>query len=118
MRKPLRPCRHAGCTALVPGGYCDKHKRVPVRGAESKAWHRWYSLKVWTDDLRPNQLIREPFCRECLRHHRRTRATDVDHVLPHRGDWGRFTDRENLQSLCHGCHSAKTMREMRESGKF
>lgn len=24
--KPLRPCRHPGCTVLVPDGYCDAHR--------------------------------------------------------------------------------------------
>ena len=42
----------------------------------------------------------------------RTPATDVDHIRDHKGDWGLFTDRENLQSLCHSCHSRKTAAEM------
>ena len=53
---------------------------------------------------------------------RRVRATDVDHIRDHRGDWALFTDRSNLQSLCHSCHSRKTMREQgqirRENGGF
>ncbi|MFR5640946.1 MAG: HNH endonuclease [Butyricicoccus sp.] len=36
---------------------------------------------------------------------------------PHNGDWEKFTDRSNLQSLCHSCHSAKTMAESRAKGK-
>lgn len=72
------------------------------------------AAKLWTDDLRHNQLIREPFCRECDRYGIRTHATDVDHIQDHKGDWNLFTDRENLQSLCHSCHSKKTAKEMRE----
>ena len=111
--KPLRPCRHPGCRRLVPGGYCEQHKprNRNDRSEASKAWHKLYLTDLWTKQLRPEQLLREPFCRECARQGRRTPATDVDHVIPHRGDWGRFSDPENLQSLCHSCHSRKTAAE-------
>lgn len=117
--KPLRPCLHPGCTALVRGGYCEQHqpKRVERRSAESRAWRRWYSLPVWTDDLRPAQLLREPWCRECARRGLRVRATDVDHVVPFEGDWKLFTDPTNLQSLCHSCHGRKTAAESRAKAR-
>ena len=97
-------------------GYCDKHKPRDAdrRSAESRQWRAWYGTKLWTDDLRPTQLLREQWCRECARHGIRTRATDVDHIEPHNGDWEKFTDRSNLQSLCHSCHSRKTMAEMQQ----
>lgn len=109
--KPLRPCRHPGCPALTRDGWCPVHKPKQAPRQESAAWHRWYSLPIWTDDLRPAQLLREPFCRECARRGTRTRATDVDHVRDHKGDWALFTDPANLESLCHSCHSRKTARE-------
>ena len=115
--KPLRPCRHPGCPALTRDGYCPKHKPAKTERRVSAQWHGWYSLPIWTDNLRPAQLLREPWCRECARQGRRVRATDVDHIEPHNGDWQRFTDPSNLQSLCHGCHSAKTMAESRAKGK-
>lgn len=116
--KPLRPCRHPGCRTLVPGGYCDKHQ-PPRRAADRKAsaaWHDLYDLPIWKLQLRPEQLAREPFCRECWTPRRaRVRATEVDHVKPHRGDLQLFLDPNNLQSLCHRCHSRKTMQELNES---
>ena len=114
--KPLRPCRHAGCAELTRDGWCPKH-RPKSRRRDSAAYHSWYSLPIWTDHLRPDHLLQEPFCRECARHGIRRRATDVDHVVPHDGDWAKFTDRGNLQSLCHGCHSAKTMAESRAKSR-
>lgn len=109
--KPLRPCRHPGCAALTPDGWCPAHKPKPTARRESAAWHSWYSLPVWTNQLRPAQLLREPFCRECARRGLRVRATDVDHIQDHKGDWTLFAAEWNLESLCHSCHSRKTMRE-------
>lgn len=117
--KPLRPCLHPGCAVLVRSGYCERHRppRVERRSEDSRRWRRWYSLPVWTDDLRPEQLAREPFCRECAAHGLRVYATDVDHVVPHDGDWSKFIDPENLQSLCHSCHGRKTAAESRAKAR-
>lgn len=112
--KPLRPCRHPGCPALTREGYCPKHKPKRAERRASAEYHGWYSLPVWTDDLRPAQLLREPWCRECARRGVRTRATVVDHVTPHRGDWQMFIDLANHQSLCKRCHDRKTAREQAE----
>ena len=110
--KPIRPCRHPGCGQLTRDGYCPAHRPPQQpRSPEAAAWRRWYSRKIWTDDLRPGQLLREPFCRECARLGLRVYASHVDHIRDHKGDWALFTDRENLQSLCHSCHSRKTIRE-------
>ena len=112
--KPLRPCRRPGCGALTRDGWCERHRPQRTGRRESAAWHSWYSLPVWTDDLRPAQLLREPFCRECARHGLRTPATDVDHIRDHKGNWALFIDRSNLENLCHSCHSRKTARENRK----
>lgn len=110
--KPLRPCRHPGCPELTQEGWCPAHKPKPAARRESAAWHSWYNLPIWKDALRPAQLLREPFCRECARLGTRTWATDVDHIRDHKGDWSLFTDPSNLESLCHSCHSRKTAREL------
>lgn len=112
--KPLRPCRHPGCPNLTREGCCPAHKPKRAARRASAEYHAWYSLPVWTDELRPAQLLREPWCRECARQGRRVRATVVDHVRPHKGDWALFTDPANLQSLCKRHHDQKTAREMAE----
>lgn len=109
-RLPLRPCKHAGCPVLTRDGWCEKHRPKHQRRS-SADWHAWYNLPIWTDVLRPAQLLREPFCRECAATGRRTPATVVDHVKPHRGDWALFVDETNLQSLCKHHHDRKTARE-------
>lgn len=112
--KPLRPCRKPGCTELTSGGYCPKHKPKRAARTVSADWHWMYSQPIWTQDLRPAQLLEEPFCRDCAKQNLRTRATVVDHIVPHRGDRVLFEDRKNLQSLCTSHHNAKTAREMAE----
>ena len=112
--KPLRPCRHPGCPELTRDGCCPKHRPQRTGRRVSAQWHNLYSLPIWTQDLRPAQLLAEPWCRACARRGVRTRATVVDHIRPHRGDWALFTDRSNLQSLCKHCHDAKTAREQAE----
>jgi len=111
-RKPLRPCKHPGCPELTSEGWCLKHKTKSAPRLESAQWHGWYFLPIWVDDLRPTQLMEEPFCRECEGRGFRVYATEVDHVRPHRGVWALFIDRTNLQSLCKRCHSSKTMQEI------
>ncbi len=117
--KPLRPCRHPGCFRLSTAGWCPEHapknSRPDMRSDQAKQWHKLYNTKLWTDILRPEQLLREPFCRECAKLGYRVRATDVDHVQPHRGDLELFLDPGNLESLCHSCHSAKTWAEMQKN---
>ena len=121
--KPLRPCNHAGCGVLTRNGWCDKHKPREQRKA-SAGYHGWYMLPIWTDRLRPAQLLREPYCRECARQYppsdprHRTPATVVDHIVPHCGEWDVFIDSTNLQSLCKRHHDIKTAQEQREKRRF
>lgn len=115
--KPLRPCRHPGCAQLAREGYCTAHKPKKAGRRESAEWHDWYSKPIWTDRLRPAQLLREPFCRNCASKGLRTMATVVDHVLAFRGSWELFIDPNNLQSLCKHHHDQKTMLEMAERRK-
>ena len=67
---------------------------------------RVYDLQAWKR-ARAHHLATEPLCRMCKAQGRHTPAHHVDHILPisKGGDW---FDGENLQSLCHACHSLKT----------
>ena len=104
--------------ALTREGYCPKHKPQKAPRRVSAEYHSWYSLPIWTDDLRPAQLLREPFCRECAKRGDRIWATVVDHIKPHRGSWPLFIDPANHQSLCKRCHDRKTALEQRKTGGF
>lgn len=71
------------------GRDADPRRTIPLN---SSAWQR----------LRAYVLAVEPLCRDC-----KGVATDVDHVSGDPSD----NRPQNLQPLCHSCHSAKTMRE-------
>lgn len=71
----------------------------------------------WRDRLRPAQLHREPYCRECKKHGRTVLATDVDHIVVPNGDVSLQRDPENYQSLCATCHGRKTRSQPRGRGR-
>jgi 5-methylcytosine-specific restriction protein A len=108
---------------LTREGWCAKHKPREQRKA-SAGYHGWYMLPIWTERLRPAQLLREPFCRECARQYppsdprHRTPATVVDHIIPHCGEWDVFIDPDDLQSLCKRHHDIKTAQEQRDKRRF
>jgi 5-methylcytosine-specific restriction endonuclease McrA len=54
-------------------------------------------------------LSANPLCTECRRHNYLVEATEVDHVIEHKGDYKLFWDQTNWAPLCHECHSRKTM---------
>ena len=108
--RPNTPCRHPGCAALVPYGtkYCDKHRSLHPEDTRS-AGSRGYGT-AW-NKARKRYLETHPLCVECMKQGRYVKATDVDHIKPHRGDSVLFWDRSNWQSLCHRHHSIKTRNE-------
>lgn len=89
----------------------QRHKLPRIGKRQPRSYHRWYGLKSWRL-AREAQLSKQPLCEACLGQEpeQLTAATDVDHRQPHRGNWMLFIDPNNLQSLCHSCHSEKTAR--------
>ena len=118
-------CACPGCYAPVPQGekYCNKHKAKGLASEERQRKlaeqrrlqrsgsreERGYTYK-WRK-LRDRFIAQHPHCEECLKHGKITLATDVDHIIPHRGDPKLLYDEGNLQSLCKSCHSRKTAKE-------
>lgn len=112
-----RPCAWAGCHCYAVEGksYCEKH--LEAKKAEKRARDRARGTRTqrgYTNAwLRVAKafLDEHPFCAECLRHGKHTPATEVDHIVPHKGDRRLFWDAKNWQALCHECHSRKTFME-------
>lgn len=76
------------------GRDADPRRTLPLNGA---AWQK----------LRAYILRESPLCEHCAVLGHVVPATDVDHVDGNPGN----NSMANLQSLCHACHSHKTMRE-------
>ena len=81
------------------------------RSRSPAEYRSWYSTKLWRVALRPEALVRDLFtCQRCkvALTRGRSRPTDavVNHKEPHKGDWGKFTDPENLEAVCKQCHDS------------
>jgi len=90
-RLPVPPGLLPRKPANATGRDADPRRTLPLNGY---AWQR----------LRASVLNGEPLCRHCAARGLVTEATDVDHVSGDPGD----NSSENLQPLCHECHSRKT----------
>lgn len=78
---------------------------------ERLPWRKWYSLSIWRE-IRIGQLVTEPLCRRCAARGDVVRATVVNHIEPHRGDWDRFIAGP-FESVCKPCHDGEVQREER-----
>lgn len=117
----LKLCSYPGCRCPVAFGqkYCARHKAAGERreqrkkaeldkrrGSSSKRGYgaQWRKARLFF-------LINHPFCVECGKKGILKAATDVDHIIPHKGNQELFWDEDNWQPLCHECHSRKTASE-------
>lgn len=93
----------------------DRHareaRRLADRRRDAKHEYRgWYKLARWQKERRIF-LDANPFCVECAKEGRdAVKATDVDHIVPHRGDYEKFWAVANWQALCSMHHLEKTGR--------
>ena len=108
--KPNVPCRHPGCSALIPSGqkYCKEHLPLHPEYTRSAAG-RGYGSR-WQKESKLF-LRQHPLCKKCFEEGRYVKATVVDHITPHRGDEKLFWDQSNWQPLCKKHHDQKTGRE-------
>lgn len=111
--RPGHPCAHRGCAAVVKGRarYCPVHAEEGraydlSRGSASQRGYggQWRKIRALVLAERP--LCADPYG---LHPNQVVLATDVDHIIPLAA--GGSNARENLQPLCHSCHSAKTARD-------
>ena len=108
---PALPCPTPGCARLQP---CPAHSRESRVQRGNVDVRKWYRIARWRHPAwgrRAQTLARDPLCVVCLPLGRIEPSTDVDHVIPHNGDADLFWDPQNLQGLCHSCHSVKTQGE-------
>ena len=109
--KPKVPCQHPDCAERIQPGekFCEKHKPLHKDELRPGAAKRGYG-RAW-QKARKQFLNAHPLCEECMKNGRYVKATDVDHIIAHRGDEKLFRNRDNWRALCHSCHSKKTAKE-------
>jgi len=117
-------CLQPGCGKVAEQGadFCAAHKetnyKVDAQHARNQAapWRLWYGWAIWRN-LKAQFFNLDPMNAVCVYVDPRTGqrctkpAEEVDHIIPHCGNWDLFTDLKNLQGLCHFHHSQKTARE-------
>jgi 5-methylcytosine-specific restriction enzyme A len=109
---PLAPCRAPGCAVIGP---CPQHDvaRGRLERQAKPAWSSWYHIARWRHPvwgLRTRALAQSPLCVLCSRTGNIVEATEVDHIVPHRGDPALFWSLLNVQPLCKRHHDEKTAR--------
>lgn len=103
-----KPCTAPGCCALAQAGKsrCVKHMaKAQEQERERSAGKRMY-LDTRYRKARAVFMAENPMCVVCG-----ALATDLDHIVPHKGDMALFWDTSNWQAMCVRCHSTKTATE-------
>lgn len=88
-----------------PIGWQSSAERKAAATARGERKPVAYDLRRWRN-MRDAFIATHPLCAVCDRV-----ATEVDHIVPHRGNAALMWDWDNLQSLCKPHHSAKTAAE-------
>lgn len=113
--RPRRACLVAGCLGYaVTGNTCEAHRKSKARDdgrrrIADEPGRAMYNTTRWRK-LREALLVRSPACATC----RIASATEIDHIVRHKGNRELFWSVRNLQALCRRCHIAKTIDERRE----
>lgn len=103
---PRRPPIHRPAHSAPPDQRRRDYDRQRGGSTERGYTARWQRAS--------KQFLRQhPLCRECAKATppRTAASSEVDHIIPHRGDMTLFWDRKNWQALCKTCHSRKTATE-------
>ena len=80
------------------------------RTDERVAFNEMYNTSAW-QKKRKLQLSKQPLCQSCLSNNRVKGANHVDHLFSWKSLGIEAFKRNIFQSLCHECHSDKTLLE-------
>ena len=90
-----------------------KHQRVSRQRRQENTQQAkldaFYRTAAWRK-CRNAYIAKQPLCEHCATVGTIKPADVVDHIVERR-DGGDNYNHNNLQSLCHGCHNAKTQEE-------
>lgn len=97
----MKPPLHRPLGWTPPAVRRERHERERGNSAARGYDARWRKVRA-------AKLAKEPLCREHVKQGQVVEATEVDHIIPHRGNMELFFRDDNLQPLCKSCHSRKT----------
>ena len=103
--KPKHPCSWPGCPELTDERYCQEHARLAIRNYNRNTRTRDQKRRYGNHWKRTRDAFLEehPFCEICRSEGRIVQADTVHHILPI--SEGGSNEWDNLQALCHTCHS-------------
>lgn len=88
----------------------DRPKRAQHTTSADRPGGEWLHSRRWRA-CRLQHLNQHPLCVACEQAGRMTPATEVDHIIAHKGNYDLFWDEANWRSMCKPCHSRKTVLE-------
>ena len=94
---------------ILRASYNPKRKRPPSSRGKRK---RTISRNPKWSEFSRSYLTKNFLCVRCSASEKHVAASNVDHIIPLVLDPKREYDLDNLQALCHRCHSIKTKHEM------
>ena len=103
------PCNYPGCPELTTERFCPLHKTIASREYDKyrrRPGHDQTYGYGWRK-IRNLYISRHPLCELCEAAGRLVPAAHVHHKIP--VDQGGSDREDNLQSLCHSCHSRLTV---------
>ena len=113
---PILRAPNAGAIGSAPNAVLGNVKKITYAFQKSRpsATARGYGAKWQRESQAFLARPENRWCAACRRLGKRVLATEVDHVVAHRGNVKLFWDRKNWAGRCKSCHSQKTRREMLE----
>ncbi len=100
----IRPGTHKPHARITKTAKHVSGDQVRLKTSERGYGYRWQQARL-------GYLRKHPLCVHCEAKGRVTVATDLDHIIPHKGDMETFWQSSNWQGLCRSCHSIKTASE-------
>lgn len=105
---PKAMCSAAGCRELIDRpGKCAKHRRDEDKRANKELRKNYFTV-AWAKTRRAVIARDGGLCQRCLARGITKLGTDVDHLVKAVDRPDLFHSVDNLQLLCHECHSEKT----------
>lgn len=87
----------------------QKRKREGDRRTDPTLRRQYFTAR-WSK-IRAIVLARDNhLCQECVRNGKTEAGNEIDHIRKARTNRELFWSLDNLQTLCHKCHNAKTAR--------